>query len=62
MSLIFVVITIVDRQFVVSISFGIPTVVLIALVVWQKELVIFGIVFDNSWACQVDLECVACLG
>ena len=55
---IFVVVIIFDRQFVVPISFGIPTIVLISLVVWRKELVVVGIVVDNSWACQVDLECV----
>ena len=34
MPIIVAIATIVDRQFVAPISFGIPTVVLIALVVW----------------------------
>ena len=55
------VVIIVDRKFVVPISFGIPTIVLIALVVWSKKPIVVGIVVDNSWACQVDLEWVACL-
>ena len=50
--LIVAVIIVVDKQFVVPISFGIPTVVLIALVVWKRKLV----VVDNLWVCQVDLE------
>ena len=60
--IIVAIVTIVDRKFVVAISFGIPTFVLITLVVWKKELIVVGVVVDNSWACQVDLECVACLG
>ena len=62
MPIVVVLIAFVDRKFVAPISFGIPTIVLIALIVWQKEIVVVGIVVDNSWACQVDLECVACLG
>ena len=38
--IVVVVTAFVDRQFVAPISFGIPTIVLIALVVWQRELVV----------------------
>ena len=48
--------TFVDRKFVAPISFGIPTIVLIAPVVWQRELVVVEFVVDNLWVCQVDLE------
>ena len=54
--IIIVVIAFVDRKFVSLISFGIPTIVLIAPVVWQRELVVVGVLVDNLWACQVDLE------
>ena len=47
------IITIVGKQFVAPISFGIPTIVLIALVVWQREPVVVEVVVDNLWACQV---------
>ena len=46
------IVIIVDRKFFIPISFGIPTIVLIALVVWKRELV----VVDNLWVCKVDLE------
>ena len=54
--IIVVVTTFVDRQFVAPISFGIPTVVLIAPVVWHRELVVVEVFVDNLWVCQVDLE------
>ena len=56
MPIAIVVTTFVDRKFVAPISFGIPTIVLIALVVWQRELVVGEVVIDNLWVCQVDLE------
>ena len=62
MPIVVVVVIIVDRQFVVPISSNILTVALAALFVWQKELVVVGIVVDRSWACQVDFECFACWG
>ena len=61
MSITVVVTTFVDRQFVAPISFGIPTIVLIALVFWKRELVVVEVVIDNLWVCQVDLELVVCL-
>ena len=54
--IVVVVTAFVDRQFVTSISFGIPTVVLIAPIVWQRELVVVEVVVDNLWVCQVDLD------
>ena len=54
--IIVVVIAFIDRQFFAPISFGIPTVVLITLVVWQRELVVVEVFIDNLWVCQVDLE------
>ena len=55
--IVVVVTAFVDRQFVAPISFHIPTIVLIAPVVWQRELVVFvEVVVDNLWVCQVDLE------
>ena len=54
--IVFVAIAFVDRQFVAPISFGIPTVVLIAPIVWQRELVVVEVFIDNLWVCQVDLE------
>ena len=58
----FVVVIIVDRQVVVPTSFDTPTIVLFALVVWKKELVVVGVAIDKPWACQADVECVACSG
>ena len=55
-SILVVVTTFVDRKFVAPISFGIPTIVLIAPIVWQRELVVVEVVIDNLWVCQVDLE------
>ena len=46
-----VVIIFVDRKFVVPIFFGIPTIVLVALVFFQKEPTIVGIAIDRSLAC-----------
>ena len=45
--IVVVVTAFVDRQFVAPISFGIPTIVLIAPVVWQRELVVVEVVVDN---------------
>lgn len=57
---VFVIKSIIDRKFVALSIFGIPTIILVTLVVYQTWLVVVGIVFGTLCVSQVDLHWVTC--